>query len=240
MKKNLIKEILKLHFDKFTYNLPTVVLNVQEEKYYNKNIIISKEEAINLAVVTVGQQNFIWQSARQCRITASHCYELYTYFYNKNPDWDKKIDKYLNPAFEGNEYTKYGNTFEPVARDLYEKIYGKVYMTGLIVNPALPWLACSPDGLRISGGQFSILLEIKCPILGKTKSASDLLNNLSYIKCKDDGQLSVHCLNPKHIYYGQVQLSMAILDIDMCHFVIYSSHSNSIFLLEVKVVNMDL
>lgn len=215
---------------KFEQALPA--LEPYLESFYHKNIAVSMKEAIDIAITTMGQSNNLWKSSRRTRITSSRCYQLFTYCYNTNPNWNKKIDAYVNSSFQGNKNTEHGKQFEHLARVRYEKQFGNVYQTGLIINPALPWLACSPDGIKAFEGKFYRLIEIKCPIAGATKPINDIISILPYVKYDKSKQFS-YILNPKHMYYGQVQLSMAILDIELCDFVIYSSFADDIFVLEV-------
>lgn len=188
---------------------------------------------MQLALQTVGQDNQLWKDARKYRITSSRCYQLYTYLQNKNPNWNQKIEKYFNQEFFGNENTRYGKFNEQAAKDVYEKQFGKIYNSGVLINVNYPWLACSPDGLKFFDGCFYRLIEIKCPVIGKTKSINECINTLPYIKCDNSKQFPYY-INKKHSYYAQVQLSLALLDLAFCDFVIYSSHSNDILVIEVE------
>ncbi|KAL1488169.1 hypothetical protein ABEB36_015127 [Hypothenemus hampei] len=85
------------------------------------------------------------------RITGSVCYGIYTYTRNKTPDWKKQVKKLFEPASFTSEYTEYGKNTEKDARE------------------AFPWLAYSPDGIIISNGVPSALLEIKCPFKERRK-----------------------------------------------------------------------
>jgi len=144
----------------------------------------------------------------------------------------KKIGQ--GTAFDGNEYTRWGNHFEDAAAYLYEKRYRKTILDfGLLshhklfekrpkhipipdwieivhgdkeppetvaVPPELfdlTWLKGSPDGITTDG----ILVEIKCPGLGRTK-----------IKHRNTV--------PTH-YMGQLQCLMELLDLNMAHFIQY-------------------
>ena len=51
-----------------------------------------------------------WQRERKNRITGSRCYEIYTYTFNKTPDWVKKCSKFFNIKilFSGSSSYKYG------------------------------------------------------------------------------------------------------------------------------------
>lgn len=65
----------------------------------------------------------------------------------------------LPPKSFSNDMTEWGNKYEPIARQIYEKISkDKVYECGLLIHPKYNWLGASPDGIRNCGW----LLEIKC------------------------------------------------------------------------------
>lgn len=91
----------------------------------------------------------------------------------------------------------------------------------------------SPDGLKLLEGQCFKLIEIKCPILGATNGVEDIIKDLPYIKC-DKTRAFPYLLNKNHAYYGQVQLGLALLNIQLCDFVIYSSFDNDIVVIEVE------
>ena len=78
---------------------------------------------------------------------------------------------------------------------------------GLIISTQNPWLGYSPDCVVFKEGKPDVLIEIKCPYAGKTKSVEEILINLKYIK------LPERTLKEKHEYFGQVQLGMALLNL---------------------------
>lgn len=45
---------------------------------------------------------------------------------------------------------------------------------------------------------------------------------------------NVYCLKEKHMYYAQVQLGMAVLNLPSCYFVIFCSVDKSMAILEIK------
>ncbi|KAI4455552.1 exonuclease phage-type/recb c-terminal domain-containing protein [Holotrichia oblita] len=107
-----------------------------------------------------------WFKERQFRITASRCYELYTYSLN---EWEKKAAKYFWPKKFCNKYVDHGVQFESAARDCYIASSNcQVIQSGLIISSQQKWLACSPDGIVFEGNTPVKLLEIKCPFEGTT------------------------------------------------------------------------
>ena len=134
---------------------------------------------------------------------------------------------YYNNSFEGNIATDYGLNTEIEATELLSKKW-KIYRTGLLVHPQVPWMGYSPDGLLVMNDQLKIL-EVKCPVQGFYTTATELVKMLNYI-CIDKG---TYALKQKHKYYGQVQCGMHITNADQCYFVIYASCDKSYVLIHV-------
>lgn len=61
-----------------------------------------------------------------------------------------------------NYATRYGKACEKPALEEYALNRGEVVSTmGLVVNPMVPWLGFSPDGIVFKHGKPTILLEIQ-------------------------------------------------------------------------------
>ena len=64
------------------------------------------------------------------------------------------------PVFTGNEYTEWGQKYEPIATTIYSQLNKKDTLEfGLIIHPKYRFIGASPDGITTDG----IMLEIKCP-----------------------------------------------------------------------------
>lgn len=101
------------------------------------------------------------------------------------------LNKCVETAFKGNNATKWGQKYENVACQIYEKRHGvNVLEFGLLPHPSISWLGASPDGITTNG----IMLEIKCPY-------SD----------RDLGP-------PFHYYWVQIQLQLETCNLDYCDF----------------------
>ena len=107
------------------------------------------------------------------RITGSICYNLFTYAKNKNPDWNKKLKSVFNSSFKGTEDTVYGLMCEPEARDCFERDNpeSEIVQIGILINPLLPWLGYSADGIVCTNKSIEnkSLWECKALKLGKKK-----------------------------------------------------------------------
>lgn len=163
----------------------------------------------------------------------SRCYGIYTYGKKDEASWEDKARKHFWPTLVKNKYVSHGMKYEPVAREAYEK--GErcvVHECGLIVSRDEPWLGYSLDGIVIENGQPTRLLEIKCPYDLQDTEAHTLLTDCKRYLCKDkNGTLN---LKKKHQYYGQVQLGMALLNLETCDFVIYSNVIDEIKIIKVN------
>lgn len=156
-------------------------------------LVVTPEEA--LVIRNLPQRSDEWKTARKYRLTASNFGTAAGHNKYTTPDAYLKelVWPELNP-FLGNEATRWGTFMEELAcseytvfrqrewRDAFTTAlrrgdllpFGitempfKVEHTGLIVNPAAPWLGVSPDGLvhtkdPDTGEDVMGLLEIKAP-----------------------------------------------------------------------------
>lgn len=81
---------------------------------------------------------------------------------------------------------------------------------GLVIKPAYPFLAASPDGLV---GQKSVV-EVKCPYTGRYDKIKAGEN---FIFLTDDYQLK-----KTHKYYDQIQGQLYLTNRTHCYFVIHT------------------
>lgn len=193
----------------------------EASQFYNKYVMCSKEQSMILNENTISQNiSSEWKKQRSLRITASKCYTLYTYSKSKNQNWDKKCNSYINSKPFFSKHTNYGVLNELNALKSYERdLKYSVAKLGLVVSPSACWLGCSPDGFDTTR---NVLIEIKCPTLGEEKELEDMLLQVPYLNCSE-GSFK---LKKKHIYYGQIQLNLFILNAPSCDLVLYSKKSD--------------
>lgn len=113
----IIKEIMSSN--DFLNNMEFDELLLSNE-YFAKNLKLTVDSSSKLCLDTIKQNNDHWLQERRQRITASRCYNLFTYNSNKKPDWGKKIKSFLNPKksyFVRN--MQYGVENESLARECY-------------------------------------------------------------------------------------------------------------------------
>ena len=174
-----------------------------------------------------------WRSDRWCRITASICKDVACVT-------PKGVQGLLNRLLWDNEEIcsvamEYGKTNEANALKDYCDIFPNrqvVTETGLWINPSMPQLGCSPDGLVIDENGFEGLIEVKCPYVLRNISpdcAKEELNKkqLNNLCCNvlEDGTLR---LKREHKYFYQVQMQMAVCEKDFCDFLVWSKHGLSV------------
>lgn len=187
--------------------------SLSDTEFFKTHVLIDIGEALQIS--NFKQLTNDWKSERKLRITASKCYELFTYSntFKTDEQWTKKIKNFLNPKQFVTKPMQYGIDTEKIALASYVRdTEANVVSMGLVVHPSACWLGGSPDGVDIEN---KVLIEIKCPNLGITLNLNDLKVQLSYLDENFE-------LKSKHIYYGQVQLNMFILNLKLCHFLIYS------------------
>jgi len=156
-------------------------------------------------------------------------YKIYTYCFNTNPDWKKKAILYFYPENFHSEYTAHGKHFERTAIEAYEKYSGlKVTTCGTVIS-LNSWLSYSPNDIIMKNGKPYKLLEVKCPFAGKTKSITDILDKLKFLKIEND----LITFKTNHEYNCQVQMGMAMLNVDSTDFVFYASCDISFIVINI-------
>lgn len=179
------------------------------------------------------ESNEMWKNERRIRITGTTCYPLYTHSKNKNPNWEKKCNAHLNKTNFYSKYTEYGRAMEGAARKLFVDMSGKIVIqTGLVVCQLNPWLAVSPDGVIFENEVATEILEIKCPWKGKTLSIKEAVQQ-EFSKCLDIVNEEEMFLKKKHTYYAQVQLNMAVLNVQRTSFMMYSPFNDEAIVIQV-------
>ena len=182
-------------------------------EFYDLSVDIESDAAAAICEETLGQaDNENWLLLRKYRITASTAHRIVvaqkkvtrkTYFDQHNADDDDEGNKTWKKNLQ------YGKLTEDEARRKYEAVTGhQVFQNGLVISPAQPWLAASPDGI-IFGQDEPLALEIKCP-----SSCAGRAIVTKYLK---NGKL-----RKSHAYYTQCQIQMYVSGLKKCDFFVYS------------------
>lgn len=200
-------------------------------KFYETNVVKSFTEISDICMHTKYQDNSSWRMNRSIRITGSSCYELYTYYRNKNADWTKKIQSYLSPKSLHTKAIQYGKEVEKFAFNSYKaKRNPLIKKCGFVISFEEPWMGVSPDGVDPLN---RLLLEIKCPLLGADHGINWVIDECkatrSYIRRVES---SIQ-LNRNHKYFAQVQLAMYVMKLPKCDFIVYSKFEDDFAIAEV-------
>ena len=94
------------------------------------------------------------------------------------------------------------------------------------MNPSLPWLGASPDGIVMGPSEISVgLLEIKCPYTHLLSTVEEATDDSNFFAELSDGKVT---LKKQHKHYYQVQGQMALAKVTWCDFMIYTLKNFSI------------
>ena len=106
-------------------------------------------------------------------------------------------------------------------------VYLQVVPSGLIINPELPWIGASPDGMVTCTCHGDGVLEIKCPYNSKDCSLSESCEDSSF--CLVMGEEGVKTLKTDHKYMYQVQAQMHVAEVSYCDFIVWTQHNQEVF-----------
>jgi len=96
----------------------------------------------------------------------------------------------------------------------------QVCCCGLVVNPSLPWLGASLDGLVHDPSKPLFgLLEVKCPYTQRLSTVEKAVSDPDFFCSFREGKVT---LKQSHKHYYQVQGQMALACVPWCDFVIHT------------------
>ena len=159
-----------------------------------------------------------------------------TYLYNNT---GQTLDQLLNyvfdcPIFYPKPSLTQGEMNEKRVLELFAQQTGFTIKRGLdIVNPHIPYLVTQSDGYVMNeNGTVGAVIEIKSPKCLQNINVYDGVA-LGMVRSVQmfEGQYS---LNPASDHYCQIQLSMALLNITNCYYILYSSYDDSILHIDVQ------
>jgi len=136
-----------------------------------------------------------WFKIRKGKVTGSKVMPILNKSkYSSREEQFRKDTGQVRP-FKGNFATQRGQRLEPVALEYFKKVTGIEVLgfdVGFVVHPKFDFIGASPDGVC---RYINAIIEIKCPMAKKLTRKN--LDN----------------------YFGQVQLQMEVMNIDLCYFV---------------------
>lgn len=201
-----------------------VETSFEEILFLHENIIKSLEECYDLEYKTRTQADCsLWHEARSYRLTSSNFYRIF----GRKTDFNSLSHQLKSPKCIDNiPAVSYGKKTEVIVKRIIESSNDLYFRdVGLVVNPAFPYLAASPDGLLYKTNFDPLLVEIKCIFNEKNLPLTTLCSRANFC-LKFDENFSFS-LKTSHPYYFQVQGQMGITNIKKCLFVVYFSASEA-------------
>lgn len=184
---------------------------------------ITAEEVQEVELHTRDQGNSSrWFEERQKRMTASRFGDICKATDRRN--MEALAVSFLSAKTLNTAAVKHGKKYETVALEQFERENGqKTLKCGLFVNPKIPYLGASPDGII-----DDTVVEVKCPFSAKNELISP--QTVPYLKLDSDGCLT---LSRTHNYFYQVQGQMFCSGRKQCLFLVYTTK-------DLKAVNLSL
>ena len=124
---------------------------------------------------------------------------------------------------------QWGREHESIARQQYTTFMKQRHrnfetsLSGLMIDPTLPYLGATPDGLSSCDCCGQRIVEIKCPYKYRNmspKSECALSDPLFYLKLDDKKQI---ILSREHQYYTQIQGQLLVSKQKQCDFVCWTT-----------------
>ncbi|XP_041920947.1 uncharacterized protein LOC121684885 isoform X3 [Alosa sapidissima] len=164
-----------------------------------------------------------WFDHRAGRVTASAFYEAAS---TKNfPSLIKRIC-YPRSSHFSTEATRWGLQNEDTARESYWKAMQDLHIdfhitaSGLMINPDLPWIGASPDGVVTCKCHGMGVLEIKCPFTANGRTLKECARDPRF--CLTEIAEGTMTLRRDHSYMFQVQAQMRVAEVMYADFVVWT------------------
>ena len=180
--------------------------------YYIANYSLNKDGAIKIENLTQSQtDNPEWYVERKKRITASNIGLIIRQRSSTVPT--NTVLYLLRSNDKSTVAMRYGKETETLAKSAVKEKFTDFNFieSGLRIDPHLPYLGASPDGLLINkiSGMIEAVIEIKCPLKGKSSKVHNICLEHKQFCCYLDEKQNIS-LKKNHIYYSQIQCQMAL------------------------------
>ena len=128
----------------------------------------------------------------------------------------------------------FNQEFEFEASSILNEKLGKDYQIkycGRCISPKFPLISCRPDGFVVKNGRVKSLVEIKSPQVLRHITIDEWLSkkNFNDFRIKNDKII----LKKNTYIYDQIQMSLAICNLNVCELVYYSPKNYEILHLKV-------
>ena len=158
-----------------------------------------------------------WHKEREGRLTAS----TFGQIVNRKKVTEKFIQSTYYPKAFTSTATSYGTTKEETAKQLYREKFPNrhVHDSGLMLQPALPFLGATADAIICDEGETG-LLEIKSPFAARDMTITEAAATIKDFYVVSNGQdLTV---SKEHNCYYQIQGQLLLSGLNFCDFVLYT------------------
>jgi len=215
-------------------------LNFKEHTIYHQEVNVNEEIIKQIFNQTLNQSNDkLWSHHRKIRISASLKAHKIKVSRNTSINGQTRLAMSLinenTITGQGLSNVLYGSQTEKKAIEIFSTMFNlKVLKCGLVVHKDQPWLCASPDGLIIKNNKINSALEIKCPISCKKKhiiNPDTGESNLKYLKLQQ-GKI---ILNPRHMYYTQIQIILHCTNLNTCNLFIFNEIDPLLLVIEKDI-----
>ncbi len=131
----------------------------------------------------------------------------------------------LLPIYVFCVFNRWGLQNEDLAREAYRSVMENQHIdfnisaSGLMINPDLPWIGASPDGVVSCACHGMGVLELKCPFTAKSRSLNECAGDSQFCLSETEGMMA---LKQHHGYMYQVQAQMRVADFMFADFVVWT------------------
>ena len=188
-------------------------------------VMISAEEAEKIERETRQQhRSACWFSLRAGRVTASQMQSVCA-FRREKPAMTTIRSVCYPENKKPNEAMAWGIQKESQAVHDYtehsklEHVSLRVQESGFVINPDIPYMGASPDGVVSCDCCGKGVLEVKCPFKHRNNTIAEACEDKEFCLKKDVNNIF---LDKKHKYYYQIQTQLLVSNADYCDFVVWT------------------
>lgn len=192
VREEIIKQFKIIYENELKDQIWKVIRSLRRIILYPDEISKQMEVLLEINKSLPEQRTPEWYAFRENLITASSWGNVFGWIGSPKEVILQKLGHEAS-QFKGNEFTRWGTKYEPVATMIYEKRTGKKIIDfGCLRHPAEEnfFLGASPDGIAMDG----VMLEIKCP------------------PRREIGPI------PPNYYWAQMQGQLEVCDLEQCDF----------------------
>lgn len=158
-----------------------------------------------------------WIKIRQYRITVFRVYKIYTYMFNRNPDWKKKSLSYFYSKTFHRRYIAHRKKFKWNAIDAYKNIHLRMWpLVELLFFRSIFGCHTLQMGSSWKSRILTNLYRSSVYNLEKKEASKIYFTHSNFSTLK-----TMITFKHKHEDYCQMQINMAVLNVNSTDFNIY-------------------